>query len=156
MSEIKQAVTDISKVVTSNLEADNATGILSEKAKANSYEECLPSTLTMDVVKEVHEYDTNFVAGGLLAAGHMGVDLMKKNTKVDEVSCRLKMDGRNYTEYDVKRSQTYRNGLSPTKEEITKYGVATVGYHVSAGKRSGQLELAMQEIRESANAKLKK
>ena len=156
MSEIKQAVTDISKVITKNLESDSATGILSEKAKTNSYEECLPITLSMDVVKEVHEYDTNFVAGGLLAAGHMGVDLMKKNAKVDEVSCRLKMDSRNYTEYDVKRSKTYQNGLSATKEEIVKYGVVTVGYHVSAGKRSGQLELAMNEIREAANAKLKK
>ena len=155
MSEIKAEVKAIADKIAKNLELDSVSGIISEKEKTHSYKECLPESLTMDVVKEVADYNANFVAGGLMAAGEMAVKAMKKHNKLDEVSCRLKTSGRDYVDYDVKRQVTYKNSLQPEKGDITKMGVATVGYHVSAGKRSGQLELAMTQIREMATAQLK-
>ena len=141
----------LAKKLESGIAIDKATGVGEEKKEL--YKENLPDDLTMDLVKKVSKYNSNFIAAGNYAFGTMAVDAMASNKKLDKASIEMKVGTRDSVTHIVDRSRSYVHRLG-NGETTTKFGVVSSNYEVRAGKNSGQLKAARAAVAEIAFAKL--
>lgn len=123
--------------------------------KDGLYESTLPEGLTIDIVKNVQDHNSTFVAAGAHAFGKLAVDAMKANKGLDKLTVDITMCGKDSVSYTVDREQERINHLGGG-ETIHKFGVITTTLDVRAGKNGGQLKVARSLIGEMAMASLKK
>lgn len=119
------------------------------------YNECLPEGLTPEVVQQVSDYTTVFVASGMEAAGNASLAAMKKDKKLDSVSVNLPLGAFGQADYVIHRSKEVT--IPPTEKggEATKeiqFGVNRCNVSFVAGKNSGLLGKARDAIKEEALA----
>lgn len=124
-------------------------------AAEDMYKDNLPTGVTMEVVKAVSEYNTNFVAAGAHAFGQAAVDAMKANKKMDRISVDIPMGMKDQVSYTVDRLKEIPNRFG-NGETIVKHGVVTTSYEVRAGKNGGQLKAVRNMISEMAATALSK
>lgn len=154
MTTINETVLALSKKIEAQLELDDKSGVGS--AKTDVYHDNLPEGLTKEVVTQVKDYDTTFVAAATYAAGKMAVAAMAGNQSLNTALTTLNMGGKDSLVVHTERSKVFENRLGGKNEEITKFGATTASLTVYAGKNGGQLKAARNAIVELAAAALQK
>ena len=144
VTQPKESIVALAKRIADGLTLDTNTGIGSESKEL--YKELLPEELTMEQVKAVSEYNTDFIAAGAYAFGQMAVNAMSKNKDLTEASVDVNMGHRDVLKLSVDREKSYRNPLGGEGATSTKYGVVTAAYEVKSGKNGGQLKTARNAI----------
>ena len=130
-------------------------GTVKETNPGEVYEKNLPTGITMDTVKDLGDYNSSFIAAGCYAIGEIAIEAMTKDSKIDQVTGDIRMGVKDSAEYTVSRVKNHVDQFHGGKE-IEKYGHVAVSYEVKAGKNSGQLKLARQQLSEMALAAFKK
>lgn len=148
MAAINDTIISISTTVAANLTGDKDTGSIT--AAADTYEKTLPQGLTMDIVNQVAEHNTNFVAGATHAFGQMAMGLMSENKKLDTVIGQMTMGGEDSLNLHYTRSKEMH--VPGKDDKITKYGVTNITYEVKAGKNGGELKKVRTQLNELAFA----
>lgn len=148
---IKEAIQAQADIITAFLNVDKKTGILSETESA--FEKTLPEGLTAEVVAQVDQARTTFVAASTVAAGKLAVDAMASNKELTEVNGSLALGGTSSLDLSFKRSQEVTK--VGTDDKITKYGTSAVGYNFEGGRGSvGQLKAARAAVADYGLEKL--
>lgn len=148
---INQTVLDMSAVIMGGLTADSNLGVVN--SQEDIFEKTLPGTLTMEVVNQVANHNTTFVAAATHAFGTMAMNAMKDNSKLDTVIGTVNMGGDDTLGMHYTRMKEMH--VPGKDEKITKYGVTTVDYTVKAGKNGGELKKVRSELNELAMAAFK-
>lgn len=148
-SKLKNEVIELAAKLQADMSIDNDTGTGVENA--DLYNKNLPETLTPEVVKEVSDYNTTFVAAGAYAFGQLSISAMSDNKKLTETNIEIKMGDKDSVSYNVLRSREFNNSLGGG-EKVVKQGVITASYDVRSGKNGGQLKQARNLIGELASA----
>lgn len=116
------------------------------------YDDNLPDGLTPDVVKQVSNYTTEFVAAGMEAAGNIALQAMKKDKKLQDVEATLPMGAFGEVDYQVRREKEVQLPFAkegePTSE--VQYGTSHVKVSFHAGRNSGLLSKVRKEIKANA------
>ena len=156
MSTMNEAVMSLAAKIEAQLEFDtnNGTGTV----KTDVYHDNLPEGLTKEVVTQVKDYDTTFVAAATYAAGKLSVAAMAGNQNLRHTNIVIPMGGKDSAEVSTDRESVYHvpSREKGKTEEVTKFGSTTTAYEARAGKNGGQLKLARQAIAEMAMTALKK
>lgn len=151
MSEVKQHVQDMAKVLKKGMKVGDGGAITSE---ADLYEQTLPEDLPMDTVKRVYGHTEDVVAAMTLATGQLGAEALKKNKKLDSVSSEMKIGKHGDISVGYLRSQTttVRNPSDPSQpaRDVTKYGVTVPRVRTYAGKNRGELKKVRTQLSEEA------
>lgn len=121
----------------------------------NPFIDNLPEGLTEEIVTNVANYNTAFIAGSGLAFGQAAIDAMASNKKLDEASVTFKMVGKDSVTHTVQRSRDSRNPSDGST--ITKLGAMTTSHEVhGSSQKVGQLGAVRSEIGKLAIEKLSK
>ncbi len=147
-SSLNENILALAAKIEQQLELDAKTGIGS--AKADVYHDNLPENLTKEVVKDVHDYNSNFVAASTYAFGKMAVKAMEGNKDLESANIEIKMVGRDKVAVNTERKAEFSIG-----KEIVKYGQTTVAYTVQGGRNAGQLKAARDAVSALAAEALK-
>lgn len=147
---LKQEVLDLSKKLEGAIKIDKKTG---DGTSENLYEANLPESLNMDVVKEVSNYNTTFIAAGAHAFGQLAVKAMSSNKDLEKAQIDIPMGHKDNLAINVQRVKESINHLGDG-EKIIKHGVVTVDYDVRSGKNGGELKKARAAIAALASEKL--
>lgn len=103
------------------------------------YKDTLPEGMTLEQVKTVQEHNLNFADAVTLALGEKGLEHLKDNTDIDNLSLTVNI-GHDRVNSEFRRHRQYRNPADNSTFE--KYGVADTKY-VSGinGKRTAYKEI---------------
>lgn len=142
--EVKQEIVELSEKLAKGITINGKEGTAT--ADKDLYEKNLPEGLAMDTVRSVRDYNTTFVAAGAHAFGTSAVEAMNKNKNLDNLNVEISMGDKDNVSYSIQRSKTTIDHLHKKGEEITKYGVLTTSMEVNAGKNSGQLKVARNQV----------
>lgn len=145
--ELKADVLTISALFAKTLKVDGKAGTAS--VADDLYKESLPSDLTIEIVKKVHDHDTTFVAAGIHALGMATIPVMAKNKSLETVALHVPTVGKNSFDFSTDRSKVSRNPQDP-ENPVTKYAVTSVTITTVAGKNAGQYKAARQFVCEAA------
>lgn len=145
----------ISKAARAAISIDKTSGVAAEKEGSDLFKENLPEGLSMDTVKAVSNYKTNFVAGTAHALGTLAVEAMASNKKLEEVSASIAMGGRDKANFTVHRRREFTNRFDPNGGKVVKLAPIAVTLEERHGKNGGQLKIARAQVSELAMAKLK-
>lgn len=155
MATVNETILALASKIEAQLELDANTGV--GAVKSDVYHDNLPEGLTKQVVTEVSNYNSDFIAASTYAFGKLAVDAMKGNTGLTTATVEIPMAGKDNVAIATERQHVFnvpsRGEGKP--EEITKYGSTTVAYTVHNGKNAGQLKAARNAIVEMATAALK-
>ena len=155
MATVNETILALANKIEQQLELDNNTGV--GAAKADVYHDNLPATLTKEIVTEVSNYNSDFIAASTYAFGKLAVEAMRGNNGLTTATEEIPMAGKDTVSIATDRQHTFsvpsRGEGKP--EEVTKFGSTSVSYTVHAGKNAGQLKAARNAIVEMATAALK-
>lgn len=113
------------------------------------YESTLETAgLDAGVVKKVQQHNTEVVTALTLAVGEAGLEAMKKNGKLEQVTGEAKL-GRDEVEILVNRTREVNDMKNPGNK-ITQFGATTVKYTVKGTGNSGELKKVRQHIMNNA------
>jgi hypothetical protein len=150
MSDLKQAIIDLATRMEEHIgQVENGSIQVAE----DLYEKLLPETLTMEVVKDVGNYNTDFIAASSYSVGNRAIQAMANDDSLNEVNTSIKMGVNDALKLNVDRKRTYGSVNGGT--ETTKFGVVTAAYETKSGKNGGQLKVVRKSISESAAELLK-
>lgn len=150
---LKDEVLELAKKIEKSIEIDKKSGVAT--TKGDVYNENLPEGITPEIVKDVSNFNTKFIAAGAYAFGKVAVDAMAHNKSLETSTLEISMGNRDSIGYNVDRKREYTNHLSGNGEKQVKLGVVTASFDVRAGKNGGQLKAARTLIGELASEKLK-
>jgi hypothetical protein len=151
--KISPEVIDLADKIAAHLTVDSATGVGTESC--NNYNAHLPDGLTPEIVQQVAEYDTDFVAASGLAFGRKVIEAMGTNEALNRASIEMQGGGRfDRVAHTMDRSKTYTNHLGGTKEQIEKHGVLTTTLTTQAAKPTGDLRSVRLTLQEQGVAQL--
>lgn len=155
MATVNETILALASKIEAQLQLDTNTGV--GTAKSDVYHDNLPGSLTKEIVTEVSNYNSDFIAASTYAFGKLAVDAMKGNTGLTTATVEIPMAGKDNVAIATERQHIFNvPGRGEGKaEEITKYGSTTVSYTVHNGKNAGQLKAARNAIVEMATAALK-
>lgn len=139
--EVKQAVVELADKMRPFIGAVTEGKV---EVDGSMYEKTLPESLTMEVIKQVSDHNTNFVAAGTRIIRTAAIEAMANDKSLNEVSSTIKMGANDKLNINVERTKSYANHLQGGVE-TTKYAVTTVGYEVQSGKNGGQLKVVRTE-----------
>ena len=152
MKEVSDSVKKMSEIIS---------GKMSYNPETNSYigdkdvfKDCIPEALTEKVIKEVNDFQTDFVSASALAFGEAAIKTLKEDKKLDRVLGEFSMSGRNKAEFALDRQRSYENRLG-NGETINKFGVLSTTYHVKTGRNVGDLAAIKTHLNEMAAKALK-
>ena len=151
--ELKAEIETLSDKLLGGFTIDAKAG--TAKASDDMYTSNLPEGLTADIVKNVGEFNTTFVAAGAHAFGKLAINAMKSNSELKKLEVDIPMVGKDNVSYTMERTKDIVNHLGGG-ETIHKFGVMTATLEMRAGKNSGQLKVARAVIGELAMAAFKK
>jgi len=149
---LKPEVHELSCKLKGGMKLDKSTGL--GEATSSLYEDNLPESLTPEILKEVSDYNTTFIAAGAHAFGELAVEAMSGNKKLERATIDIPMAGKDSIGYSVERHRSYPNHLG-NGEPTEKFGIVTSNYQVQAGHNAGQLKKARLIIGELALEQLK-
>jgi len=154
MSEINENVNSLITKMKESVTMDKNTGTGSGTDKL--YENNLPESLNMDLVKEIETYNTTFIAAATKTAGDISLDLMENNKSLERTTTSFPMGHKDELTVVIDRQKVYNNHLSKDAGDgkIIKHGVASVDYEVRSGVNGGQLKVVRNKIIEEANKRL--
>ncbi len=152
MSEVSKEVIDMSQKIASVLSYDAESHTFT--VPKDTFKTCIPEHLSEKIIKEVNDFQTDFVAAGAKAVGEASIDKLKEDKKIDRVFAELAMQGRNKASYAMDRTKTYENRLG-NGEKVEKFGVLTTKYHVRTGRNVGELAAINTELQAMAAKVLK-
>ena len=150
---VAAVVLDLSKKIITELsvQKDGTTNVAD-----GLYVKTLPEGLTEDTVKAVSKHNGNFIAATAHAIGHLALDAMSKDKKLETVSAHVPTIGHDYVDVAVHRQKSFVNPQD-TANPIVKNGVLDVKYHVQSGvAKAGQLKHVRAALAEEAAKALKK
>jgi len=155
---INENVAVLAGKIMASLVYDAETSSIKEEKKNSIFEANLPQDLTMEVVKKVEGYKTEFVSAATYAIGQLAQKEIMADKKLNRIEATLAVGG-DQLAVDYERSKQYACAL-PGKgteggEKITKFGVTTVAYTTKAGHNGGQLKIVRKELNELAAAAFK-
>lgn len=155
MATVNETILALANKIEQQLDLDNNTGV--GVAKADIYHDNLPETLTKEIVAEVSNYNSDFIAASTYAFGKLAVNAMKGNAGLATATVEIPMAGKDTVAIATERQHTFNvpSRGEGKAEEVTKYGSTTVSYTVHNGKNAGQLKAARNAIVELATAALK-
>lgn len=155
MATVNETILALASKIEAQLELDANTGV--GTAKSDVYHDNLPGSLTKEIVTEVSNYNSDFIAASTYAFGKLAVDAMKGNTGLTTATVEIPMAGKDNVAIATERQHVFNvpNRGEGKAEEVTKYGSTTVAYTVHNGKNAGQLKAARNAIVEMATAALK-
>lgn len=141
--EVQELADKIAKGITIKKTGESA-------IEENLYEAHLPEGMTMETVRDVRAYTSNFIAAGQHAFGVAAVDAMKKNDDLQKVTDTLGLGEKDTVTYTVERNRTFMDHMGANKDNpkpILKHGVcsATVTMAGTAGS-VGQLKIARTHV----------
>lgn len=151
LADIKPEVVELSNRLSKHIAvAKDGTTTVGE----NLFESHLPESLTPEVVAEVRNYTSNFIAAGQHSFGMAAVGALNDNKKLNEVSTTIGLGGKDTLELSVARSKTYVDRMGENKDnprEIVKYGVCVATVTQAGHSNStGQLGLVRKHIGQHA------
>lgn len=140
---INDRVKELGNALVKAMEPDTANK--SVKTTDGVYEANLPEGLTMPIVTQVSEYNTDFVAASAYAFGQVAVKAMAADKTLDQLTGTIPMAGKDAVHHTIHREKTYANALGGG-DPIVKQGVMVTTLETRAGKNGGQLKAARNEI----------
>ena len=150
---MNEQIVALANKIEAGLSVNEKTGV--GEAKADVYHDNLPEGLTKEVVTQVSNYNSDFVAASTYAFGRMAVKAMADNPALNSAFIDITMSGKDTVSIETDRSRTFTKPGDDTKAEITKYGSTSVAYTVHAGKNAGQLKAARNALVDLATQALK-
>lgn len=141
----------LSDSILKDISVDKETGI-GNPGEKNVFEKNLPSTLTMENVKNVNDYTRDFVTASIHAAGQASVAAMAGNKKLEKVEFTFPLEGRDKMEVGFARSQSVTNSL--TQKTDTYYCNPSFKVQMRAAKRNSGLNDVFKLVREEGAKKL--
>lgn len=130
--EIKKSVLDLSTAITGGIKADSKTG-QGEVLDNDLYEKHLPEKYTMEDVKAISDYNTDFVAAGTHAWSTTALEAMKENPELHEATISIPMCYKGNLSVTVEKSQPKGDGFV--------YGVVTPTLTIRAGENGNQMKI---------------
>ncbi len=152
MKEVSEEVKKLADVIATKMSYNPEANMYS--ADKDAFKECIPESLTEQLIREVNDYQTNYVAAAGLAFGEAAIRTLKSDSKLDRVNGEFSMHGRNKAEFVLDRSRTYDNRLGDG-EKVQKFGVLSTTYHVKTGRNVGDLAAIKAHLNEMAAKALK-
>lgn len=124
-------------------------------ADKNAFAKILPEDLTVETFKRVQDTLSLVAAAGTLMVGEIGTVGMEADANLDKVSMKLPTVGRDYFNFEMKRSvqvpvfedKVYK-GTTP------KYGVATASLVVQGTRDVGEMARIRDLLSSQATSKL--
>jgi len=138
MAKDKEALAALADKIHASL-----TGKDEISSEGDVFNDNLPEGLTPEVVDGVNDYVTGFSAAAVSAMGRYGVETMKKDKKLEDVSGTVPMGSFGVVECSVNRS----TDMKVAGRDITVKGGTTVGVKFNAGKNAGALAAARRDIK---------
>lgn len=155
-NNLKPEIIDLSVKITGGLVADHGNGTIIEKEGADIYNSNLPEGLTPEIIRNVSDYNTTFIAAGAHAVGLMSVDMMANNSSLDRVTGEIAMGYKDSVGFTIDRRKEYTNSLGDGEPQtVEKYGVLRHSYDVRAGKNGSQLKSVREFIGQLSATKLR-
>lgn len=149
---IATEVLDLSKKLITELKVKDGVTEVAD----GLYVKTLPEGLDEKTVKAVSKHNSNFIAASAHAVGHLAIEAMSKDKKLDTVSAHIPTIGYDYVDLAVSRSKSYVNPQDKDNP-IVKQGAIDVKYHVQGGvAKAGQLKHVRAALAEEASKALKK
>ena len=153
-AEINDSIRALAEKIKAGISIDKTTGLGTETGTPGKlFRTNLPKGITVDSVKEVNDYTSDFVAAVTLAAGEMSIDALKENSKLDKCKTKVKTMNRNVIETSVARgrgSKDYKHGEQIKDEngnvtdtipvDVIKAGFVKTTYRASFDKNNGDLK----------------
>jgi hypothetical protein len=149
---INERVKELSGKIQASMEMDTTNKVV--VTKDDTYESCLPEGLTMPIVNQVSEYNTDFVAASAHAFGAIAVKAMASDKTIDQLFTTTGMGGKDAVHHTIARVKEFRNPQD-ADTPIIKYGAMTTTFEVKAGSNGGQLKAARNDIAALAAAAFK-
>lgn len=135
MSEVKfkeatnQLAAEVKKDMTVNKE-----GII--EVPEDFYERHLPDDLTMETVQRMQDHNARLISSVGLAVGELGIEAMKKDKKLDQVSVECRAGNDTLGSF-FQRSRQVPDGSGGMK---TAFGSLSSKYTVSGATNRGELK----------------
>lgn len=146
MSDIKENIRGLADTIKTELSLSEE-GVFSVDAKM--FENTLPEGLTMETVKKYQEHTADLVTAAGLALGEAGIDAMKKDKRLDQVSLEFNA-GKDTIGGVFQRSKEVRSGITADAEMMTKYGILNMKVGVNAHANKGSLKKVRAHLSEEA------
>lgn len=154
MSNIAPEIKELSAKMQSMMKVDNKTG--QTDVQEDIWEKTLPDNLSKEQIKQVKEHETNFIAAGADAIGHLAIAAMNKNSSLEEVQATVGMSGRDHVGYSVAREKTFTNPQDKDADPIVRHAVIGVNFRNMSGRNAGDLKKVIKAVQEQAEKDLKK
>lgn len=117
--------------------------------KDDLYAQLRPEDLSEETIKKVHGYNVAFVAASAHAIGHMAVEAMKSDKKLDKVGGTIKMAGKDRVSIETSRAFTPPPRDGQAQPDVA--GVTSIKLHTeAANKGAGQLKRSVDDIKSLA------
>lgn len=155
---VNDRIKELADKIKAGINFNKETAVGTEESNGSLYWANLPEGLTKKVVKEVNNYDNDFVAASAKAAGEIAIEAMTGDTKLEQANFELGMGYVAKVKHTVDRQKEYPDFLSDDKDPktVVKKGHLTtrVSTTISKGTR-GQLKVVRQLLNKLAEEKLK-
>lgn len=86
----------------------------------NTYVETLPEDISVEMIKKVHDHNSNFFPAVTMAAGELAIASMKKDKKLDSMSLEVPMINKDHFDVTIERSRSFPNPQGG--DAITNWG----------------------------------
>lgn len=147
---IKQPILDLAVELKKVIEVTKAgVGTIGEEA----YIKNLPEDITVEQIKTINKYNTEFTAAAGLAFGEVAVGVLKKNKDLDRANLTIPTVDRDTINMTFDRSKTYndRSDGAAAGATVEKFGVLRVGFDQYAARGSvGELGKVRKSLAEQA------
>lgn len=150
---VNPEVLNLSKQIVTELKvkADGVTDVAD-----GIYVKTLPEGLDEKIVRSVSKHNSNFVAATAHAVGHLALEAMSKDKKLNTVTAHVPTIGHDYVDVAVHREKSFVNPQDKDNP-IVKQGAVDLKYHVQGGvAKAGQLKHVRAALAEEAAKALKK
>lgn len=126
-------------------------GTANTTSKGSVFNDNLPENLTPEIVENVSDYVTDFVACGLEAVGRYSIKAMVADKELKDVTATIGMGAFGEVSYDINRERLV---TPPKGDPVVVKGGSRHAVAFIAGKNSGALAAAKKSIKALADEAL--
>ena len=153
MSKAAQVNVDLTSKIAAGITIKVADNIATTVVDKDLYLNNLPEALTVDHVKALHEYNSEYFAASAKAFGEAALPVLKEHKKVDTITADFALAGKDNWAVGIELSHQYPNpkGGEPT----TQFGAMSFKLETQAARGSrGMIKHVREEISTAALAML--
>ena len=153
VDKISTEVREISQRLKEAIKLDPTTGTAPKESTEGLYvAEAERHGISLDQLKTVHDFQSDFVAGASLAVGELAIEGMKKHKKLDSVTVSIPTVGAGAMTAYMPRETTGRNPT--TGEAVVSHGRLSVDWKTGIGERRGQMNHVLTHLKDVGQAAL--